>query len=78
MGIEAPKINVCLKVRPMAVKRVALPVRSIDSLNGEPNMLRWSVTFLIIALIAGALGLFRTEVIASQVAWPLAVSMLRL
>jgi uncharacterized membrane protein YtjA (UPF0391 family) len=36
-------------------------------------MLRWAVLFLIIALIAGALGLFRTEVIASNVAWALFV-----
>lgn len=36
-------------------------------------MLQWSVTFLIIALVAGALGLFHVEIIASQFAWLLFV-----
>ena len=36
-------------------------------------MLRLALMFLIIALIAGALGLFRAEFIASQVAWILFV-----
>jgi len=36
-------------------------------------MLRWAVVFLIIALIAGALGLFHTQIIAEQVAWILFV-----
>jgi uncharacterized membrane protein YtjA (UPF0391 family) len=36
-------------------------------------MLRWAIIFLVIALIAGALGMFRTEVISSQIAWILFV-----
>lgn len=34
-------------------------------------MLRWAILFLIIALIAGALGLFRIEGVASEIAWVL-------
>ena len=36
-------------------------------------MLRAALLFLIIALIAGALGLFRTEYLASEIAWILFV-----
>jgi uncharacterized membrane protein YtjA (UPF0391 family) len=36
-------------------------------------MLRWAVVFLIIALIAGALGLFRASFIASEISWILFV-----
>jgi uncharacterized membrane protein YtjA (UPF0391 family) len=36
-------------------------------------MLRWAIVFLVIALIAGALGLFRIEGVASQIAWILFV-----
>ena len=36
-------------------------------------MLRWALLFLIIALIAGALGLFKAEFIASEIAWILFV-----
>ena len=36
-------------------------------------MLRWALLFFIIALIAGALGLFHTEWIASEIAWVLFV-----
>jgi uncharacterized membrane protein YtjA (UPF0391 family) len=36
-------------------------------------MLRFSLIFLIIALIAGALGLFRVEWLAAEVAWILFV-----
>jgi uncharacterized membrane protein YtjA (UPF0391 family) len=36
-------------------------------------MLRWAVIFLIIALIAGALGFFRTSHISSEIAWILFV-----
>jgi uncharacterized membrane protein YtjA (UPF0391 family) len=36
-------------------------------------MLRMSLLFLIVALIAGALGLFHAEFIAAQVAWALFV-----
>ena len=36
-------------------------------------MLRLAVVFLIIALIAGALGLWRVEAVSSQVAWVLFV-----
>jgi uncharacterized membrane protein YtjA (UPF0391 family) len=32
-------------------------------------MLRWALVFLIVALIAGALGLFRVEYIAAEIAW---------
>ena len=39
-------------------------------------MLRWALIFLVIALIAGALGMFRTEVISSQIAWILFVAFL--
>jgi uncharacterized membrane protein YtjA (UPF0391 family) len=36
-------------------------------------MLYWSIVFLVIALIAGAFGLFRVEWISAQVAWILFV-----
>jgi uncharacterized membrane protein YtjA (UPF0391 family) len=36
-------------------------------------MLRYSLLFLIIALIAGALGLFNAQFIASQIGWVLFV-----
>lgn len=36
-------------------------------------MLRLSILFLIIALIAGALGLFNVAAVSSQVAWILFV-----
>ena len=36
-------------------------------------MLQYSAAFLIVALIAGALGLFHVEIIASQFAWLLFV-----
>jgi uncharacterized membrane protein YtjA (UPF0391 family) len=40
---------------------------------GGTDMLRLAVIFLIIALIAGALGLFHVEAVSSQVAWILFV-----
>jgi uncharacterized membrane protein YtjA (UPF0391 family) len=36
-------------------------------------MLRWAIVFLVVALVAGALGLFRVELISSQIAWVLFV-----
>ncbi len=36
-------------------------------------MLRLTLLFLLIALVAGALGLFRVEWIASEIAWILFV-----
>ena len=36
-------------------------------------MLRLSVVFLLIALVAGALGLFRVEWLAAEIAWVLFV-----
>ena len=36
-------------------------------------MLRWAIVFLIIALVAGVLGLFRVQWIASEIAWVLFV-----
>lgn len=36
-------------------------------------MLHWALMFLVIALIAGALGLFNVAAISSQVAWTLFV-----
>jgi uncharacterized membrane protein YtjA (UPF0391 family) len=36
-------------------------------------MLRAALLFLVIALVAGALGLFRTEYVAVEVAWILFV-----
>lgn len=36
-------------------------------------MLRWAIVFLIIALIAGALGLLHVEWMASEIAWVLFV-----
>jgi uncharacterized membrane protein YtjA (UPF0391 family) len=36
-------------------------------------MLRWAIIFLVVALIAGALGLFRVEWLSSQIAWILFV-----
>jgi uncharacterized membrane protein YtjA (UPF0391 family) len=34
-------------------------------------MLRWALIFLVIALVAGVLGLFRVEFIAAEIAWVL-------
>jgi uncharacterized membrane protein YtjA (UPF0391 family) len=36
-------------------------------------MLRWAIVFLIVALLAGAMGLFRVEWLASEIAWVLFV-----
>lgn len=36
-------------------------------------MLRAAIAFLLIALLAGALGLMNTEIIAAQIAWVLFV-----
>ena len=36
-------------------------------------MLRMAILFFLIALVAGALGLFRTEFLASEIAWVLFV-----
>ena len=36
-------------------------------------MLRLALAFLLVSLLAGALGLFRTQFIASEVAWVLFV-----
>ena len=32
-------------------------------------MLRWAIIFLVIAIIAGALGAFQVQFIASEIAW---------
>jgi uncharacterized membrane protein YtjA (UPF0391 family) len=37
------------------------------------TMLRWAIVFLIVALIAGALGLFQLEGLAMQISWILFV-----
>jgi uncharacterized membrane protein YtjA (UPF0391 family) len=37
------------------------------------TMLRWALVFLVIALVAGALGLFRASFIAEEIAWILFV-----
>jgi uncharacterized membrane protein YtjA (UPF0391 family) len=39
----------------------------------ENNMLQLALLFLVIALIAGALGLFNAAVVSSQIAWTLFV-----
>jgi uncharacterized membrane protein YtjA (UPF0391 family) len=36
-------------------------------------MLRWAIIFLIVALVAGVLGLARVEWLSSQIAWILFV-----
>jgi uncharacterized membrane protein YtjA (UPF0391 family) len=36
-------------------------------------MLRWALVFLVIALIAGALGLFRVSFLAQEISWILFV-----
>jgi uncharacterized membrane protein YtjA (UPF0391 family) len=36
-------------------------------------MLRWALVFLVIALIAGALGAFRVSFIAQEISWILFV-----
>jgi uncharacterized membrane protein YtjA (UPF0391 family) len=36
-------------------------------------MLRWAIVFLVVALVAGALGLARTEYVTSEIAWILFV-----
>jgi uncharacterized membrane protein YtjA (UPF0391 family) len=37
------------------------------------TMLRWAIVFLIVALIAGALGMFQLEGLAMQISWILFV-----
>jgi len=39
-------------------------------------MLRWALVFLLIALVAGVLGLFRVSWMASEIAWILFVAFL--
>jgi uncharacterized membrane protein YtjA (UPF0391 family) len=39
----------------------------------EDSMLRLALVFLVVALIAGALGLFHVQFIASEIAWVLFV-----
>jgi uncharacterized membrane protein YtjA (UPF0391 family) len=36
-------------------------------------MLRWAIIFLVVALVAGLLGLFRVEWLSAQIAWILFV-----
>lgn len=36
-------------------------------------MLRWALAFLVIALLAGALGAFRVQAVSSEIAWILFV-----
>jgi uncharacterized membrane protein YtjA (UPF0391 family) len=36
-------------------------------------MLRWALLFFVVAIVAGALGLFRVEWLASEIAWVLFV-----
>ena len=36
-------------------------------------MLGWALTFLVIALVAGALGLGGAEIVSAQIAWVLFV-----
>jgi uncharacterized membrane protein YtjA (UPF0391 family) len=57
----------------MGIARFFSQFLTFSVLVKESNMLRWAVVFLIIALIAGALGLFRVEAVSSQVAWILFV-----
>ncbi len=40
----------------------------LKSFLREPTMLQWAITFLIIALIAGALGMFGLEGTAMEIA----------
>jgi uncharacterized membrane protein YtjA (UPF0391 family) len=47
--------------------------QSVAQQKGEATMLRWAIVFLIIALLAGALGLFHVEWLASEIAWILFV-----
>jgi len=53
--------------------RRAWGIESKRELPRGAVMLRWSIVFLIIALIAGALGLIRVEWMASEIAWVLFV-----
>jgi uncharacterized membrane protein YtjA (UPF0391 family) len=47
------------------------PITIINA--GEETMLRWALLFLIVAIIAGALGMFQLEGIAGQISWILFV-----
>jgi len=44
----------------------------------ETVMLYWSMVFLVIALVAGAMGFFGTAAVAQQIAWALFVVFLAL
>jgi len=41
-------------------------------------MLYWAMVFLVIALVAGAMGMFGTAAVAQQIAWALFVVFLAL
>jgi uncharacterized membrane protein YtjA (UPF0391 family) len=53
------------------VKQVAL--RPFSQGKGEATMLSWSITFLVVGLIAGLLGLSGIAGAATQIAWILFV-----
>jgi len=47
--------------------------RPVPSKKEKPDMLSWSITFLIIGIIAGVLGLSGIAGAAAQIAWILFV-----
>jgi uncharacterized membrane protein YtjA (UPF0391 family) len=59
-----------------AATRVAVPVRWIGSFFGGRAMLSAAFSFLIIALVAGALGLYAVEGLAANIAWILFIAFL--
>jgi len=53
-----------------AIDGTRLPFRSPRLFSRKENtMLRWALLFLIIALIAGALGVYPVAAISSEIAW---------
>jgi len=55
------------------LKITGTDVFKVRHFSGVLTMLQLSILFLVIALIAGALGLFNTQFIASEIAWVLFV-----
>jgi uncharacterized membrane protein YtjA (UPF0391 family) len=52
-------------------KFTTIPLQSLLDGEKESNMIYYALVFLIVGLVAGALGLFGVAAISSQIAWVL-------
>ena len=69
---DRPPEKSCLARRMLGWGRVVVS-ESMGTFRRGDAMLRWAIIFLIIALVAGVLGLFRVQWVASEIAWILFV-----